>query len=172
MTPAPPAPRWQRSPAQWALTAIVVVALAIDAVVHLRLAANYQLASSGGIGAGNLFRIAAVLAIGAAVFMLLRGSRVAYAVAFAVALSALAAVLLYRYVDVPPIGLLPSMYEPIWFFEKTLSAVAEAVGVVAAALGWLTTARDNHRLLPVRGGHSADRWLGIVPRSCRTSDSR
>jgi len=148
VTPAQPAPRWQRSPSQWALTALVVVALAIDAVVHLRLAANYQLASPGGIGTGNLFRIAAVLAIGAAVFVVLRGSRVAYAVAFGVALSALAAVLLYRYVDVPPLGLLPSMYEPIWFFEKTLSAVAE--GAAAAAVGALTTVRNRPLGAPKR----------------------
>jgi hypothetical protein len=27
------------------------------------------------------------------------------------------------------------MYEPLWFFEKSLSAVAEAAGAVLAAIG-------------------------------------
>lgn len=147
MTSARPALR-QRSAAQWALTAVVAVALGIDAVVHLRLAGNYQLASPGGIGTGNLFRIAAVLAIGAAVYVVLRGSRAAYGLAFAVALSALAAVVLFRYVAVPAIGPLPAMYEPIWFFEKSLSAVAEAVGAVAAAVGWLTARTDEPLVAP------------------------
>ena len=42
-------------------------------------------------------------------------------------LVAFAAVMLYRYVDIPAIGPLPAMYEPVWFFEKTLSAVAEGL---------------------------------------------
>jgi hypothetical protein len=44
-------------------------------------------------------------------------------------------VLLYRYVDVPALGPIPSMYEPLWFPEKTLSAVAEAVATLAALTG-------------------------------------
>lgn len=145
MTYARPGPFSQRSPPEWALAVVVAVALGIDAVVHLRLASNYQLASPGGIGGGNLFRIEAVAAICAAAYVLLRGSRVAYAVAFVVALGGLAAVILYRYVDVPAVGPIPAMYEPIWFFQKSLSAVAEAVGTVAAALGLLTAGAAARR---------------------------
>jgi hypothetical protein len=47
----------------------------------------------------------------------------------------LAAVLIYRYIDVPAIGPIPSMYEPLWFFQKSLSAVAEAAGALLAASG-------------------------------------
>ena len=122
-----------------ALRVLVSVALAVDAVVHLRLASTYQFAATEGIGQGNLFRIAAVAAIAAALFVLARGSRTAYAAAFLVAASAFGAVVLYRYVDVPAFGPLPSMYEPVWFFEKSLSAVAEGAGAVFAGLGlWLT----------------------------------
>jgi hypothetical protein len=115
--------------------ALVVVALAIDAVVHLRLAPNAELASPGGIGGGWLFRIQAVAAILAALFLVVRGSRLAYLLAGLVALSAFGAVLLYSFVNVPAIGPIPSMYDPQWYPEKTLSAVAEGFGVLFAALG-------------------------------------
>jgi hypothetical protein len=118
-----------------AIAVVVAAGLAVDAVVHLRLAPDYQLAAPAGIGQGNLFRIAAVAAILAALWVLVRPSRLSFAVAFLVAASALVAVLLYRYVDVPAIGPIPSMYEPTWFFEKSLSAIAEAVATLAALTG-------------------------------------
>jgi hypothetical protein len=110
--------------------------------VHLRLAGNYQLASPGGIGTGNIFRIEAVVALAAALYVLVRGSTLSYAAAFVVAVSALAAVVLYRYVDVPAVGPLPVMYEPVWFFQKSLSAIAEGVAAVAAGVGWLHASRE------------------------------
>jgi hypothetical protein len=114
------------------LRVLVAAGLVVDAVVHLRLAAGYQLAAPGGIGEGTLFRIEAGVAIAVAAWVLVRGSRPAAAVAFLVAAAALGAVLVYRYVDVPGFGPLPAMYEPVWFFQKSLSAVGEAVTVVAA----------------------------------------
>lgn len=124
------------------LRVLVAAALAVDAFVHLMLAPNYQLAAPGGIGAGNVFRIEAVVAILAALYVLVRGSRWAYAVAFLIAFSAFVAVVLYRYVDVPPIGPIPAMYEPVWFPQKTLSAVAEAIGAVLAGMGFATRRRS------------------------------
>lgn len=114
-------------------------ALVIDAVIHLQLAADYQLAAPGGIGQGNLFRIESVVALAVAVYLLLRGGRFAYGAAAVVAASALGAVLLYRYVDVPALGPLPSMYEPLWFAKKTATAWAEAAGTLTAALGFMIT---------------------------------
>ena len=133
------------STAEMALRVIVVAALVVDAVVHLRLASGYQAGQPAGIGTGNVFRIASVLAIVAALWVLLRGSRAAYAAAFVVAFSAVVAVVLYRYVDVPQLGPIPPMYEPIWFFEKTLSALAEGVGAIAAAIGVAITGRRPRR---------------------------
>lgn len=123
------------------LRVLVAVALSVDAVVHLMLAPNYQLAAPGGIGAGNIFRIEAVVAVLAALYVLVRGSRWAYTAAFVIALSAFIAVMLYRYVNLPAIGPIPAMYEPVWFFQKTLSAVAEAVGAVLAMVGIVTARR-------------------------------
>jgi hypothetical protein len=125
---------------------VTAAALAVDAVVHLQLASDYQLSAPAGIGQGNLFRIEAVVAVLAAIWVLARGSRAAYGVAFLVGASALAAVLLYRYVDVSAIGPIPSMYEPLWFFKKSLTAVAEAVATAAALVGFL-------RARPIRNSH-------------------
>ena len=122
---------------------LVALALLVDAAVHLHLAPGYQLSAPSGIGAGNLFRLEAAVALAAAALVLVRGNRTSYAVALLVGLSALGAVLLYRYVDVPALGPLPAMYEPLWSTEKVLSAVAEAVAAVAAAAMLLTAPGKN-----------------------------
>lgn len=72
---------------------MIASALIVDALVHLHLAPQYQLSAPGGIGAGNLFRIQGVVAIAAAAWVMLRGSRKSYATACLVAISALSAVI-------------------------------------------------------------------------------
>lgn len=125
-------------PAALMLTLRVLVAagLVISAVIHLQLAPGYQQAAPGGVGQGNLFRIQAAAALLSAVFVLVKGSRTSFLAAAAVALSALAAVILYRYVQVPPLGPLPAMYEPIWFTEKVVTAAAEGVAGILALAGY------------------------------------
>lgn len=125
-----------------ALRVLTALALLIDAGVHIHLAPGYQAASPGGIGQGTLFLLEAAAAILAALFVLVRGSRTAYAVAFVVALSAFAAVVTYRYIDIPAFGPFPAMYDPTWFFEKALSAVAEAAGAVLAVIGFARAPRS------------------------------
>jgi hypothetical protein len=123
-----------------ALRVLTALALFIDAGVHIYLAPGYQAASPGGIGQGNLFLLEAAAAVLAALYVLFRGSRASFALALAVALSAFVAVTVYRYVDIPAFGPFPAMYEPVWFFEKSLSAVAEGAGALLAAAGLLRTA--------------------------------
>jgi hypothetical protein len=123
--------------ADLALRGVTAAGLLIDAVVHLQLAANYQLAAPGGIGQGNLFRVEAVLAVLALLLVLVLGSRTAYAAAFLVAAGGLAALLVYRYYHLPSFGPVPSMYEPVWFFKKSLTAVAQAVAAATALAGYL-----------------------------------
>lgn len=72
----------------------------------------------------------------AAALILLRGSRSAFAAAALVALSSLAAVVLYRYVQVPAVGPLPSMYEPVWYASKVITAIAEALAGAFALTGY------------------------------------
>lgn len=118
-----------------ALRLLTALALFIDAGVHLFLAPGYQNAQPGTVSQGTLFVLEAAAALVAGVYVLVRGSRASYAVALVVALSAFAAVVLYRYVDIPAIGPIPAMYDPVWFFSKTLSAVAEGAGAVLAFAG-------------------------------------
>ena len=125
------------------LAVLAAGGLAYDAYVHLDLADVYS-----GVGdtitQAGLFRLEAALAIVAAVVVLLWDSRLAWATAGMVGIGGLAAVVLYRYVDVGSIGPIPNMYEPVWYGEKTRSAIAEAgVGVV-----WLV--REASRYLKGR----------------------
>ncbi|WP_423183782.1 hypothetical protein [Arthrobacter sp. NyZ413] len=127
------------------LRILVAAALAVDAAVHWQLAPGYQLAAPGGIGQGNLFHLEAVVAVLVALYVLVRGSRPAFAAALLVAGSAFVAVVLYRYVDIPAIGPIPSMYEPVWFFGKSVSAVAEGLGALLAAVALVTHRRRTRR---------------------------
>jgi hypothetical protein len=133
------------TPLLWVLRVMVATGLAVDAVVHLRLASEYQVAFPQGLGGGTLFRLEAALAVLAAIGVLVWGNRRTYLLAFVVAASAFIAVLLTRYVEVPAVGPLPSMYEPVWFFEKSLSAGAEALAALAAVAGFVTSPRPASR---------------------------
>lgn len=130
-----------------ALRICVASALAVDAVVHWDLAEGYGIAFPAGIGGEAVFRIEAVVAVVVAVLVVATGSRPAWALAFGVLASAFAAVILYRYVEVPQIGPIPSMYEPIWFSDKAVSAIAEGIGATLAMVGLATYRRSHH---PVR----------------------
>ncbi len=143
--------RTATSPVILVLRVVVAVALVVDAIVHLRLAPGYQQSAPGGIGAGNVFRIEAVAALVVAAWVLWRGSRTALLAAFAVGASAVVAVVLYRYVNVPGFGPLPAMYEPVWFPEKTLSAVAEAVAALVALVALAVAPHGRRRVS--RGDH-------------------
>lgn len=111
------------------LAVLAAVGLGIDAYVHLHLAPNYD-PIGDTITQGALFRIEAVGAILVGLALLFVENRLVWLSALAVGIGGVVAVLLYRYVNVPAIGPVPSMYEPVWFGEKTLSAVAEGAVVV------------------------------------------
>ncbi|MFE5209439.1 hypothetical protein [Streptomyces sp. NPDC056600] len=116
------------------LTRVVAAAgLAVDAYLHIDLASTYD-GGSATVGQGTLFRIEAVLAALAALLVLFFRSRLLRAYAFLVAAGGLAAVLVYRYVDVGAFGPFPNMYEPLWYTKKVVSATAQAVATVATAV--------------------------------------
>lgn len=133
------------------LRVLVAVGLAVDAIVHLKLASGYQLAAPSGIGEGSVFRIQSGVALAVAGWVLLRGSRPAYLTAALVGLSAVAAVLLYRYVDIAGFGPIPPMYEPIWSSDKRLSAVAEGLAGILALAGAFLTRPVGRSGRPARG---------------------
>jgi len=92
----------------WALRVGIAAALGIDAAVHWRNASAYD-AVMATLTQGQLFRVEAGLAIAIGLLVLLWPRRGSWVAAFGV--GALAAVLLYRYVDLGPLGPLPDMYE-------------------------------------------------------------
>jgi len=131
---------WRSSPLtlalSWFLRLVTAGGLAIDAYMHLKVASDYDVIT-GTISGGDLFRAEAAAAIAIALLVLIRPGRIAYLLAFLVAASALGAVMLYTNVDVGTLGPLPDLYEPVWFTEKTVSAIAEAVAAAAAAAGFV-----------------------------------
>ncbi len=114
------------------LIVIVVAGLAVDAYVHLDVASGYDPVKTSTLSQGDLFRVQSAAAILAALLLIVRPRRWTAALAALVSGSAVAAVLVYRYVDVGQIGPIPSMYEATWYTEKTVSAIAEAAAFVAA----------------------------------------
>lgn len=115
---------------------VVAAGLAIDAYVHADLAGTY--AETGGtINEGILFRVETVVASVAALAVLVTGRRLAYLFAFVVAASALALMLVARYVQLAPFGPFPDLSDPVWFPEKLLAAYAEGAAALAALGGFL-----------------------------------
>lgn len=121
-----------------ALRIVAAASLAVVAYVHLDLAGTYD-AIAATVSQGALFRLEAALAVLAAVVVLVPAHRWTYLPALLVAAGSLAAVLVYRYVDVGALGPLPNMYEPVWFTQKTVAALAAALGMLAAAIGLATS---------------------------------
>jgi hypothetical protein len=134
------------------LRLLTAAGLGVDAYVHINLAPRYHaVTGSSGISQELLFRIEGGVAILVALIVLAGGSRFLQFVAFLVAASALAAVLVYRYTNVGAIGPFPNMHDPAWFPEKTLSAWAEAVAALTALALVLTPRRVGPRQRKPKG---------------------
>jgi hypothetical protein len=141
---------------QWVLIGIVVVGLVADAIVHLDLASAFSGNKTSVISEADIFRIQSVVALVVAAALLVRPRRYVAALAFLVAASAFAAVMVYRYVNVGKIGPLPNMYDPYWApAGKNISAVAEAVAAVASAA--LVVVLSSARRNTVGAGHRGAR---------------
>ncbi|MGZ6270060.1 MAG: hypothetical protein ACXWMU_05785 [Candidatus Limnocylindrales bacterium] len=121
------------------LVGLTVAGLAVDAYVHLKVAGDYD-SVKATVSQGALFRLEAGLAIVAAILLLVRPGRLTAAIAALVAGGGVVALLLYYFVNVGQIGPLPNMYEPLWFTEKVVTLIAQAVATVTALglvfLGW------------------------------------
>jgi len=130
-----------------ALARLVAVAgLAADSYVHFDLAGTYS-ETGGVISEGVLFRAEAVVALLAAIAIVATGRRASYIAALIVTSTALAAMLVARYVDLGAIGPFPDVYDPVWFPEKVFAAVSEGLAGLAAAAGiamhWQTSKKSR-----------------------------
>lgn len=119
------------------LRLIVVAGLAVDAYIHFKIAANFDFKKGTLVSMGWLFRVQAGAAAAAALLVLVWANRLTYMIAFLVAGSAVGALLLYHYVDLGAIAGLPNMYDPVWYSDKVVTAVAEGVATVGALIGIL-----------------------------------
>ncbi len=113
---------------------LTVIALAVDAYVHLHLAPTYD-PIRATVSEGQLFRLEAAAAIVAGLLLLVVDNRVSWLLALLVLGAGAAAVLFYQYVNLGAIGPLPDMYDAYWSGLKVASLVAEGVGAVLAAVG-------------------------------------
>ncbi|MFE3600929.1 hypothetical protein ACFXP3_20980 [Streptomyces sp. NPDC059096] len=127
---APPGRRRTLGPLRTVARVLAAAGLAVDAYLHAHLADRYD-AVSAGIGQGDLFRAEAALAALAALLVLVWRRIPGDAFAWLVAAGGLALLLVYRYVDVGTLGPVPNMYEPVWYGQKRLTVVAQAVAVLA-----------------------------------------
>ena len=130
----------------WLLAFVVATGLGVDAYVHWHLAPGFdgiQGLASPHISQGELFRLESVLAV-VAMLLVLPRHRLGAVVAFLIAAGGLGAVLLYGYFDIGGFGPVPDMYDPIWYPEKTISAIAEGVAALGAfCLLWLPPLNSN-----------------------------
>jgi hypothetical protein len=104
--------------------------LAVDAAVHARLAGQYD-AVTATVSQGTLFRAEAAAAALGVVLVLIWRRRPGDLFAWLTALVGIAAILLYRYVDVGTLGPLPNMYEPIWSTDKIWALAGQILAVLA-----------------------------------------
>lgn len=119
---------------------LAAAGLAADVYLHARLAESYDTVSAP-LSQGTLFRIEAAIAALAALLLLVWRRPLADAFAWTVAAGGLAALLLYRYVDVGELGPLPDMYEPVWFTDKNLVVIAQVLTLLATSVLLLTRGR-------------------------------
>lgn len=136
----------------WTLRLATAAALAIDAYVHADLAQHYAAnRSAGTLSQGELFKIEAGAASLAALLIILVGWREIWAFATLIAASALAAVTVSANYDIGTIGVIPDMYEPLWYPEKQVAAWAEAIATTLAVIGFVLASKLSQNE-PVRHG--------------------
>ncbi len=113
------------------LRVLAAAALGVSAYVHVVLAQG-PLVSGGQLTLAALFLGQAVAAALAALAVLLLGNRLTWLLVAAVGLASLVALVLSVYVQIPAFGPFPSLYEPFWYADKVVAAVAAAVAAVVA----------------------------------------
>ena len=125
----------------YGLRVAAVAGLGIDALVHATSAGLYDGPAGGFITEGNLFRAEATVSVLLAVLLLIRPAPSTWLAVLVVAGTALGAVILYRYVDVGPIGPVPDLYEPTWQVPGKLAAASAEAGVLVLSALALTRGR-------------------------------
>lgn len=118
-----------------ALLLVTAIALVVNAIIHFRLAGPFDAITGTLVSQGTLFRIQAVVNLAVAAILLIARTRWAAALAGIVAAGGLALVVITTLVtlDLSTIGL-PFLFEPIWYTDKIISAVVQALALIAAGV--------------------------------------
>jgi peptidoglycan/LPS O-acetylase OafA/YrhL len=111
---------------------LAAAGLGVDAYIHAHLADQYD-AVTASISQGTLFRIEAAMAALAALLVLVWRRLPSDAYAWLVAVGGLALLLIYQYINVGTLGPVPNMYEPVWFTDKKITVLAQAVAIVTTS---------------------------------------
>jgi hypothetical protein len=122
-----------------ALRVAAAAALVTSGYIHLDLASTYWFGPA--INQGQLFVIQGIAAIVIAFWLLVRDSRLSWLVATGLMAGSCAAVIFSTMHQIPAIGPLPSLYEPVWYAEKTVSAIVEGSFVALAVARVLLRSR-------------------------------
>ncbi len=128
------------------LRVLGVVALGVSAFVHIDIASSRPLVADGQITLMGLFMAQGVVAAIAALWVLVRGDTLAWLAVGAVGLASLAALVLSVYVKIPSIGPFPVIYEPIWYTDKYVAAVAAGAAALIALVTLASLRRTTHAL--------------------------
>jgi hypothetical protein len=118
--------------AVWTARLLAAAGLAVDAYVHADLAPQYDLVDAA-VSQGDLFRVEAAVSALAALLVLAWRRLPADVFGWLVAAGGFALIMIYRYVDVGAFWPVPNMYEPVWFTEKWVAAIAQLVAVAATS---------------------------------------
>jgi len=116
--------------ARWILIGVTAAALIVNAVIHLQLAGPFDAITGTLIGQGWLFRIQAIVGIVVALLLIVIRRAWVAAVAAVAAAGGLALILITvaAPLDLTTLGL-PVLFEPLWYPQKTVAAVVQAVAV-------------------------------------------
>jgi hypothetical protein len=130
------------------LLVVTAIALVVNAVVHLRLAGPFDAITGTLVSQGALFRIQAAVNIAAALLLITR-TRWAAALAGLVAAGGLALVVITTLVplDLSPLGL-PVLFEPIWYADKVIAALVQAIALAAGLAAALLRPRPAGPVQP------------------------
>ena len=131
-----------------ALLLVTAAALVVNAVIHLQLAGPFDAIAGTLVSQGTLFRIQAGANIVVAALLFTR-TRWAAVLAAVVAAGGLVLVVTTTLVplDLTAIGL-PFLFEPVWYADKIVSTIAQAVALVTALAAALIRRRPAEPVQP------------------------
>lgn len=116
------------------LYALAGAGLLVNAVIHLQLAATFDAIAGSLLSQGDLFRVQAAAGILITAALVIARRAWVAAVAVVIAVGGLGMLVLSTIVplDLTALGL-PAIFEPVWYPDKVIAALAQGLAALAAA---------------------------------------